>query len=269
MKKLMYFVLVLLLLASASVFGAWAPVAQAEEIRYADAPLVSTIASTQIYFTSRSIDEGETAGGAPLYYSGEGYANACGPLAGTAIVAFYDKYYPELIPGWQSYYPATGRYRSQGSSYTSAVLSELYTLMKTNVNGEGVSESEFKAGLQTYVNNHGYSCSYTSAMSSGSLSYSACKAAFASNKVVALFIKPGVVYEIAEYSDHDTYVESSITGNHIMFAYGYLQINYYNSTGLFRTETFLKVATVRSSPTSAYFKVDSSNLEAAYIVNVG
>ena len=270
MKKLIYVVLVLILLTSVSVFGAWAPVAQAEtEIRYADAPIVSTLASTQIYYTSREVEEGETAGGAPLYDYSAGYSNACGPIAGTAIVAFYDKYYPNLIPNWESYYPATGKYRSQVTTYTTPVLSELYTLMKTNVNGDGVSESEFKTGLQTYITNHGYSVSYTNVKSGSSLNYSACKAAIDSNKVIALFIKPDAVYEIAEYSDHDTFIESTITGNHIMYAYGYLQIKYYNSTGLFRTETFLEVSTGRTSPSLAYFKVDSSNVEAAYVVNVG
>lgn len=271
MKKLKYFVLVLILLTSISMFGAWSPVAQAEEaeIRYADAPIVSTLASTQIYYTSRDIDEGETAGRAPLYDYSEGYRNACGPLAGTAIVAFYDKYYPNLIPGWDSYYPATGKYRTQGSSYISAVLSELYTLMKTNVNGDGVNESEFKTGLQTYISNHGYSSSFTSVKSGSTLNYSACKTAIDNNKVIALFIKPGVVYTWGEYSDHDTWTENNIAGNHIMYAFGYIQIKYYNSSGLFRTETFLKVSVGQPTTSLAYFKVDSSNLEAAYIVNVG
>ena len=271
MKKLTYVVLVLVLLTSVSVFGAWSPIAQAEtEIRYADAPVVSTLASTQIYFTSREIvEERDTDGGAPLYYLANNLPNSCGPLAGTAIVAFYDKYYPNLIPGWDSYYPATGKYRPQMVNYTDPVLNEIYTLMQTNVKGEGVSESEFKTGLQAYIVNQGYSASYTSAMSGSSLNYNACKAAIDSNKVIALFISPGVVFGLSEYSDHDTYTESTISGNHIMYAYGYLQIKYYNSTGLFATETFLKVSTGRTSPNIAYFSVNSSNLDAAYIVNVG
>ena len=269
MKKLMYLVLVLVLLASISMFAAWAPIVEEEEIRYADAPIVSTAASTHIYYTSREVDDGETAGGAPLYNDTENLPNACGPLAGTAIVAFYDKYYPNLIPGWDSYYPATGKYRPQVSTYTSPVLSELYTLMQTNVKGDGVSESEFKTGLQTYINNHGYSASYTSVKSGSSLNYSACKAAIDSNKVIALFIKPGIIYTLGEYSGYDTLTESTITGNHIMYAYGYIQIKYYDSTGLFRTETFLQVSVGRISNTIAYYKVDSSNLEAAYVVNVG
>lgn len=272
MKKLMYFVLMLLVvLTGVSIFGAWAPVVQVEEseIRYADAPILSTAASTHIYFTSRDIvEERDTAGGAPLYDDTEGYRNCCGPLAGSAIVAFYDKYYPNLIPGWDSYYPATGKYRYQGSAYTSALLSEMYTLMNTNVNGDGVSESEFKTGLQTYIKNHGYSASYTNVKSASSMYYNACKTSIDNNKVIVLFVKPGTVYEFVEYSDHDALIEISITGNHIMYAYGYLQIEYYNNTGLFRTDTYLKVSTGYSWESIAYFRIDSSNLEAAYIVNV-
>ena len=268
MKKLMYFVLVLILLTSVSVFGAWAPIAQ-EEIRYADASTVSTAAATRIYYTSRDVDYNQTAGGAPLYNYTAGYANACGPIAGTAIVAFYDKYYPNLIPGWESYYPATGKYRAQGSPYVTALLDEMYTLMQTNVNGEGVSENEFKTGLQAYINNHGYSASYTSVKSGSTLNYEACKAAINSNKVIAVFIRPGTIYTLGEYSGYDTLTESTITGNHIMFAYGYIQIKYYDSTGLFRTETFLQVAVGLVSTSIAYLKVDATNLEAAHVVNVG
>ena len=270
MKKLMYFMLALILIAGVSVFGAWAPIEQETEIRYADAPIVSSIASTQIYFTSREVvGERDTAGGAPAYNDTNNLPNSCGPLAGTAIVAFYDKYYPNLIPNWESFYPATGKYRPQVLTYVAPVLNEMYNLMQTNVQGEGVSENEFKTGLQAYVTNHGYSASYTNVMSGSSLNYSACKAAIDNNKVIALFTRPGVVYGISEYSDHDTLTESTISGNHIMYAFGYFQVKYYNSTGLFRTETFLKVSTGRSPLSVGYYSVNASNLEAAHIVNVG
>ena len=270
MKKLTYFVLILVLLTSVTVFGAWSPVlAEATEARYADAPILSTAASTQIYFTSKDIvEERDTAGGAPLFNYSAGYQNACGPIAGTAIVAFYDKYYPNLIPGWESYYPATGKYRGQGTTYVYNLFEEMYVLMQTNVKGDGVSESEFKTGLQTYITNHGYSASYTNVKSGSSFNYSACKNAIDNNKVIVLFTKPGTVYDLSEFSDHDTLLDYNITGNHIMFAYGYLQIKYYNSTGLFHTETLLKVSTGRVAPSIAYYRLDSTNLEAAYVVNV-
>ena len=269
MKKLMYFTLILVLLSSICMFGAWSPVTQATESRYADAPVISSVATTEIYFTSRDIvEERDTAGGAPSYYINYGLANACGPLAGAEIVAFYDKYYSNLIPGWDSYYPATGKYRTQSTTYVQPLVYELYDLMQTNVKGDGVSEGEFKTGLQQYINNQGYSASYTSVKSGTTLDYNACKTAIDNNKVIALFTTPGDLYEIFEYSDHDLIGSFTIAGNHIMVAYGYLQIKYYNNSGLFRTDTYLKVATGQSVTSVAYYRVGTSNLEAAYVVNV-
>lgn len=270
MKKLLYFTLVLVILSSICMFGAWSPIYPVEtETRYNNAPIVSTVASEYVYYTSRSIpDEGRTDGGAPTFNTTTGISNACGAIAGAEIVAFYDKYYPNLIPGWDSYYPATGKYRGQNGTYIDPMMVELYNLMQTNVAGEGVSESEFKTGLQTYFTNHGYTASFASVKSGSALNYSACKAAVDSNKIIVLFTTPGNIYAISEGSNYDAIASYNISGNHIMIAFGYLQIKYYNSTGLFRTDTYLEIATGRSSPILGYYKIDSSNLESAYIVNV-
>ncbi|MCH5152809.1 MAG: hypothetical protein J1F68_02460 [Clostridiales bacterium] len=269
MKKLMYFALILILIAGVTVFGAWSPIqAEETELRYADAPLVSKIADITTYFTSKDItEEGRTAGGAPTFVA-SGLTNACGPVAGAEIVAFYDKYYPNLIPGWDSYYPATGKYRSQNGTYITPVLQDLYTLMKTNDGGDGVTEANFKSGLQTYFTNHGYSASFSSVKSGGTLNFSSCKTAVDSNKVIVLFTTPGEIYKLYEYSDHDFLDSYSIAGNHIMIAYGYLQIKYYNGSSLIRTDTFLEVATGLSTVSTGYYLVNSTNLEAAYVVNV-
>ena len=270
MKKLLYFTLVLVILSSICMFGAMAPIAQVDtELRYADAPMVSTIADITTYFTSKEITvDVRTDGGAPTFM-GSGKTNSCGPIAGAEIVAFYDKYYPNLIPDWDSYYPATGRYRAQNSTHITPVLENLYTLMKTNDGGEGVTEANFKSGLQTYFTNHGYSLSFASVKSGSTLNESACKTAIESNKVIVLFTTPGEIYDFYEYSDHDTLGSYTIAGNHIMIAYGYLQVKYYNGSTLIRTDTLLEVATGRSNPTTAYYLANSTNLEAAYVVNVG
>ena len=269
MKKLMYFTLVLIMLSSIAMFGAWSPLPQTTETRYVDSQFISTIASETVYFTSRDkVEEARTNGGAPTFQTTEGIYNACGAIAGAEIVAFYDKYYPNLILGWDSYYPATGKYRGQSTTYIDPMMRELYTLMKTNVGGEGTTENNFKSGLQTYFTNHGYSASFSSVKSGSTLNYSACKTAIDSNKVIVLFITPGSVYQISEEATYDVIGSYSIGGNHIMIAYGYLQIKYYNSTGLFRTDTYLEVATGSDVPTKAYYKIGSSNLEAAYVINV-
>lgn len=267
MKKAIYFALILVLIAGVSLFGAWAPTVEDTEVRYADAPVYSTYANETISYTKKEIvDDSETAGGCPQYKSS--LLNSCGPVAGAEIVAFYDKYYPNLIPNWASYYESNGKYRLQDTTYVPALVQELYTLMKTNVNGDGVSESEFTTGLKSYFTSHGSTASLSSVKSGSTFNYTSCKSAVNSNKVIVLFVTPGDLYSITLGSSLDTIRTTTISGNHILVAYGYLKINYYNSTGLFRTDTYLKVATGLNTPATAYYKLNSSNLLSAYIVNV-
>lgn len=271
MKKITLFWVTIFIIASTLVFGAWTPAqmqGQEVERRYIDGDIISTLSNEDVYFSSRELTNASTAGGAPIYSDNEGLQNCCGPLAGTAIVAFYDKYFPNLIEGWDSYYPSSGKYRFQIAQYTDPVLFNLYDLMKCNVEAHGVSEAEFKSGLQTYFKNHGYSLSYSNAMSSGKLNYNTCVSAINNNKVIALFTAPGKVYDIAEYSDHNCFIEYNITSSHIMFAFGYVELKYYNNGVNFRTERFVKVATSLGSHEQAYYKINSDNLDAAYVINV-
>lgn len=268
MKKTVYFALILILIASVSLFGAWSPIVEETETRYADAPVYSTYAFETINYTKKEVvGQQDTAGGCPLYYN-TNLTNACGPIAGAEIVAFYDKYYPELIPNWVSYYEASGKYRAQDSTYVGPLLQELYDLMSTNVNGDGVSESEFTTGLKTYFTNHGRTMSLSSIKSGSTFNYTSCKSAIDSNKVIVLFVKPGDLYTMTYGNGFDAIASFNISGNHIMVAYGYLKINYYNSAGLFRTDTYLKVATGLPSIQTALYKLNTGNLQAGYTVNI-
>lgn len=268
MKKTVYFALILVLVASVSLFGAWSPTDEEAEIRYADAPIISTYATEKVSYTRKEVvDDAETPGGCPAYYN-TNLTNSCGPVAGAEIVAFYDKYYPELIPNWVSYYEASGKYRAQEGTYVPALLQDLFTRMQTNVNGDGVSESEFTTGLKSYFTSHGRTLSLSSIKSGSTFNYTSCKNAIDSNKVIVLFITPGDVYTLAYGSGFDNVSNYTISGNHIMVAYGYMKINYYNSSGLFRTDTYLKVATGLSIPSLMLYKLNTNNLQAGYITNV-
>lgn len=269
MKKLLYFALILVLVAGIAMFGAMAPVpAEPTETRYADAPLIAPYASEVIDYDTKEYTTVKTAGAAPYYVQIAEISNACGAVAGSQIVGFYDKYYPNLIPGWESYYTSNGNYRRQDTTYVPALMLELYNLMQINVKAPGVSEDEFKTGLQTYFTNHGYTASFGSVTSGGALNFSACKAALSSNQLLVLFTTPGDVYQISEIANRDTLNPNTIAGNHIMIAYGYVEVYYYNSTGLFRADNYLLVATGWDYPSTAYYKANSTNLQAAYVVNV-
>lgn len=265
-KKLIF---VPILLVFLMMFGAWTYQVDTED-RYADAALVTPRSSSEtINYTDR-VEKllYNTSGNCPLYRQINGLTNACGAVAGAEIVAFYDKYYPNMITGWQSHFDS-GFYRLQDTTYVPAVMNELYTLMRTNVDDVGVSEDDFKNGLKTYVNNQGYSLSYTSVRNwLGRLNFDDCKAALDQNKVIVLFTKAGDVYQVGSGDGYDTIYPTTIAGAHIMVAYGYYQVEYYNAKGLFRTDTYLHVAVGHTAPTHAYYKIDSTNLNAAYVVNV-
>lgn len=270
MKKFCWVLIAVLLLASVVVLGAWVPASaqEAEEVRYVDAQVISTIATESIYYTSKDVNLKTTDGKAP-FFAPEGIGNnACGAVAGAEIVAFYDKYYPNLIPNWESYIPLNGKYMFQDKEHIVPLMQELYDLMQTNVQGHGVSEAEFKTGLTKYFNNHGYSLGYQNVKSGSELDYDACVSAIDNNKIIVLFTTVGNLYFYAEGSDHDNIGTYYVTGNHIMIAYGYVEIKYYNNSGLFRTERMLLVATGWGEPSTAYYKINSTNLEAAYKLNV-
>ncbi len=267
MDKLRKLALISLAIIGILIFGAWTPYNANEPIRYVGEPILATRSSETIYFTRREIVEEKcTPKNTPQYRQLSGYSNSCGPVAGSIIVGYYDKYYPDLIPGWESFY-SSGVYRFQDTVYVPELFKELYKLMRTNVDDAGVSEYDFKNGLKQYVNNNGYNLQYQSLGSGTNFNYEDYKKAIDSNKVVALLTLPCDVYKLAQNDTYDYAGAFNIAGPHIMVGYGYAQIKYYNEKGLFRTDTYLEVA-VGDNVKTALYRVESNNLTAAYVVNI-
>ena len=258
-----------LLIACILLFGAWTPAKSNLPDRYGEVEIQATKAGEKISYTYRDDSVANyTDGGCPKYYQINGLTNACGAVAGSMIVGFNDKYYPNLIQNWESVYASSGKYRLQDSVYIPNLMRELYTLMRTNVDDVGVSESDFKNGLKTYINNHGYNISYQNVKNGKDLNFDLCKNAIDNNKVIALLAYPGDIYEIAIGTNSDTIVSYNIDGAHIMLAYGYYQVKYYNEKGLFRTDTYLEIATGLSIMKNALYKINPHNLSSAYIINI-
>lgn len=269
MKKFLKLLLLAVSLSSILILGGWTTNFEPVVERYADAPLIFKTENTVIDYNYRTVDYKETSGGAPCYRQVSGMSNACGAVAGSTIVAFYDKYYENLIPDWVSYYPASGMYRLQDSVHVPAVMWELYDLMQTNVKGEGVSEQEFVDGLKAYINKQGYSVSMQNVVSGSNIDYQACKNAINNNKVIALLSHAGDIYMLGEKSGQDIITPVNIAGSHIMVAYGYYEVNYYNSNNtLFRTDIYLNVSTGINVYQTALYKINPHNLSSAYIVNI-
>lgn len=248
--------------------GGWttAPDNQADD-RYVGGELISTYASSEtISYVSREVVENiSTANGTPLYSAVSGMQNGCGAVAGSIIVGFYDKYYANLIPDWDSYY-SSGMYRIQNGTYVQTLLLDLYNRMQTNVVAPGVSEDEFKSGLRSYVTDHGYNLQYISLGAENNFNYSAFKAGISNNQPAVLLVQPSNFYLMNIKDNEDTITANTISGNHIMVAYGYYEVKYTLSNGI-RTDKYLRVETGFSGSPTALYKV-GSYIDAAYKVTI-
>ncbi len=242
------------------------------EKRYYDYTVsVSRSATTEyVYYTNRVDDEITTAYGMPFYYvMGSTMTNACGAVAGTEIVGFYDRYYENLVPNYTTYYPSNNRYRSQDSTYIPAVMQDLYTRMRTNVDDVGVSETDCTNGLKSYFTSKGLTLSYSSVKSGSSFSYSLYKQAIDANKPVLLFCTDLKQTAIGYNTTYDTLITTPTTGSHIIVGYGYYTIKYYNNGTLFRTDDYILAANGQAITRDICVDIsDTSWFDAGYAVSV-
>ena len=246
--------------------GGWTKATDNQSARYAGGELISTYASEPIAYVSKQIVEDiSTANGVPQYKAIGDFQNACGAVAGSTIIGFYDKYYENLMPDWTSYY-SSGTYKIQDRVYVQALMQDLYVRMQTNVVAPGVSESEFKNGLKSYVNDQGYSIGYNSLGTGNNFNYSAYKTAVRNNELTVLFVRPSTLYYYQEDDNEDVISTANLSGNHIMVAYGYYEVKYTLTNGT-RTDKYLLVATGLAGMSMACYKV-GSYIDAAYQVKI-
>lgn len=232
----------------------------ADEIRYFDPPY-ATAASTPsetIYYTSREEDYISVTNGVPYYTPLSDLDNDCGPTAGAMVTGFYDKYCENLIEGYTSYFPATGKYRSNDSVHIPQLMRDLYTRMHTNEKGEGVTESDCLEGLRSYVQDKGYAIEYEEISSSVYYREWEYMAAIEANTPVLLFYDPAELTLDGLYSDHDVLSFIPIEGNHVYVGFGFFIVHYYNGDDNFRTDTYLRVATGRAINESGLIRINST-----------
>ena len=212
---------------------------------------------------------------APSYGNGDPTkTNLCAATAGTNIVGFYDKTYTNLIPNFEPGMWVNGVYRyfpNVGFAAITQVFNTLYDEMQVNVDGIGASEEDFKSGLNTYVEDHGYNLSFSSFYSnSTNVNLSTFGNAINEGKIGVLFCRTyNFVYTI-QHSEGQTFVSKLNSENpHIMMAYGYITIDYYQNGSIFRTDTYLQVSSGFSSADQGYIKMnDDLQIEEALIVNI-
>ena len=239
-----------------------------EEKRYYDVPPIATAEVNQETVSYTSVEQTivRLTGGMPIYYT-RTLTNACGPVAGSIVVGYYDKYIESLVPNYSTAY-ASGKFRGMDSTHIPALMQSLYTEMRTNVDDVGVSESDCLNGLRTYVEGKGSSLSYTS-LKGTSFNETGCINALNALEPMLFFCNSVALYEVFVTENNTSITQVIQSQNHIMVISGYAKLEYYNGTDNFRTDIFLEVRTGWYTGSSGHVKLENASwIDSAYRVSI-
>lgn len=231
-----------------------------EETRYTGAVMLlrdfDNIKSEYIYYKTEDLtDEVLITKRVACYESS--LRNACGPIAASNIVAYYDNTFTNLIPNFEPMI-FNKFYKSADYPEADAVINAMYSNMRCNQIENGVSEPDYHSGFNTYVRAQGYSFNYTQLVSNGSFDINAFKAQLSSGHPVSLFCKGGALVELSA-ADNKTLVTNRLfSTNHIVAAYGYQEYTYTLTDGSTRVDRYAMVSTGWPDPDYALVALDGS-----------
>lgn len=229
-----------------------------------------------VTYTSRSVEEASIPGKIPVYFNfNSAVTNACAVMAGSVLVGFYSRYYPELTPGF-----VVGRvlgssytYYNQGSpSKIQGVIDDLYVRMGTNVGGSGTTAAGFRNGLSSHLSAKGRTITYSNVVSNNVLDYNSFKGHIANAKPVALFFNTFNLMpdpNIITSGTTDTLKVLYYGGMHVMISFGYKKVMYYNGSTNFRTDCYVRVGTGFMDMDFGYIKLyDGAIVQEGYAISV-
>ena len=208
-----------------------------------------------------TVSEGSANTDCPKYYNTDGtLTNSCAPVAGAIVVGYYDRLItamiPEFVPGVlvnNDYY-----YYSMSTVGTTIqpLIGSLYSLMGTNTLGNGTTRDQYRAGINSHVTAAGYMVNFTNLMSAGALKKVETMDYISYGRVISLYVTNFNLTTVTLGNTSNVYTIQTFVGKHILVAYKYKLIKYYNSFNTnFRTDIFLYVSTGMSSTQAGWFYV--------------
>ena len=208
----------------------------------------------------------------PNYQGSIDGITSCANTAGAVVIGYYDRFYQNLIPNYQSYVQLGSviRYKTTSSEIFDVVES-LYSLMETDVNYLGTTFEGFQTGMNAYVTGKGYTYTTTNMFTNGSLNMASYKNAVENGKPVAMFLTTyAFVNSITEGSGVDTIESGYSSGSHVVVGCGYRIDTYYNENGdVINTRNYLKVASGLMSYDIGYLNINGlGNLDRAISVQI-
>ncbi len=220
-----------------------------------------------VYYDTKKIDEYVNTYETPTFTCA--LDGSCVVEAGGNVIAYYDRLYDELIPGYR-HQMIWGQfsYGSQNQAIND-MFTELSGLMDWHV---GVTVDGFQEGMDAYVSGKGrtFECEKaTGAMYNTNLYY--LKEKLREDKLAVVFcsdfaltplggIQKGDGYETISYLLYKAY--------HAMVVYGYYDVNYYLDGNFVGQDTYLYCGTGFTDKKALMNIDDYSTIEDIYIVNI-
>lgn len=203
-----------------------------------------TYSQTVNYVTKETTAEYSIEFDLPSYCGSTGIST-CANTAGAVAIAYYDRFYENLIPNYQSYYsmgPAI-MYKSAGSEILS-LINRLAELMLIGEPHEGTTFAEFQYGMETYVEEKGLTYTTTNVFLNGNFNMDRYKNSVHANKPVALFMMNFAMLGQTVVGDNmETIYSGYCAVPHVVVGCGYRTDVYYDGNGnVVSTRNYLKVA---------------------------
>lgn len=248
-------------------------VSYSDDILYS-ATAVQSIDSETINYNRKEIISYKINESFPDYYNtNTSINNTCANVAGANIIGFYDRYYDDLIPNY-----TTGIQRANGYTYypmtlnadkKQSVINILYNTMETNTKSDGTSKDDCIKGLRNYVQVQGRSINYTSVMANGLFNLDKFDNELRNGNPVMFFLSGYNFVSITDTGSQAIIDKSIYMGNHIVVAYGYQKINYYNTNNnLVKSNTYIEVSTGIKNVKGYYLLNNGGNMDAAEAVTI-
>ena len=204
----------------------------------------------------------------PNYSSAYG-TNGCTPTAGNVVTTYYDYYYPNLLPDYDPTYTYNNKiYWQTQNETTNNMQVELYNLMGTNTEAAGTSVAQFKTGMTSYYNSHGYNISYNNV--TNSITSANAINWFNQEKPIILFLTSYDFYPITGFNQGEnetTMIGYTETAGHAVVACAYFEYTYYTNNEVTRLDRWLYV--VFGNGNYGYLTInDTSYIEEAYTFDI-
>lgn len=184
---------------------------------------------------------------------------SCAHTAGTIILTYYDRFCENILPNFVPYRTlgTTIIYRGNSDEVYDMNL-ELVDLMLIGEPHEGTTFSEFQLGMETYVEQHGYTYTSTNLFTNGSFNFNNYKNAVESNKPCALFLTNFAMLDgYLAYEGGEEIRSAYCPVSHVAAGCGYKIDTYYDeNNNVIDTRTYLKVASGLNSYGIGYLNIN-------------